>query len=195
MFADAVFAIALTLIVVGIEVPELPESATNDELLDQLGDLVPAFVSFFVSFAVIGGYWIAHHRFVNTLDEVDTPFMWAHLMYLSVIGFLPFPSALFGRFDENAVAFTMFALTLAAASAMETVLVWRAQRAKLARVPISEQAFRWVVVSSISPVVLFAVSVPVAFFVAPWVGIVIWFLNVPIGAFLNRRAPADLRPA
>lgn len=60
-FSDGMFAIAMTLLVVGIEVPDIPDTDSVDELADALGDLSGSFVSFFISFAVIGRYWLAHH--------------------------------------------------------------------------------------------------------------------------------------
>ena len=62
-FSDGMFAIARTLLVVGIGVPELRDEGSVGELWDDFGDLYPEILSFFISFAVIGRYWVAHHRF------------------------------------------------------------------------------------------------------------------------------------
>ena len=62
-FSEGMFAIAMTLLVVGIGVPELRDEGSVGELWDDFGDLYPEILSFFISFAVIGRYWVAHHRF------------------------------------------------------------------------------------------------------------------------------------
>ena len=61
-FSDAVFAIAITLLVLNIEVPEIPEDLVAQELPHRLLDLWPKFLSYVISFLVILTYWIAHHR-------------------------------------------------------------------------------------------------------------------------------------
>jgi uncharacterized membrane protein len=70
-FSDGVFAIAVTLLVVGIGVPTVRES----QLGDALRDLRPEIISFFISFIVIGNYWLAHHRFVAQLARITTTLM------------------------------------------------------------------------------------------------------------------------
>src|SRR3954451_14817451 len=65
-FSDAVFAIAMTLLVVGIGIPHVRDS----ELADTLRDKDNEIFSFFLSFIVIGFYWLAHHRFFSRLVAV-----------------------------------------------------------------------------------------------------------------------------
>lgn len=192
VFADAIYAIALTLIVVSIEVPPLESETSSDEMWDALFELFPSIGAFFVAFWVIGNYWLAHHRFVGTLDSVDTGFARLHLLYLAVIAFLPFPAALLGNYTENSVAFALFATSMAVGSALEGLMFAHAHRAGLTRVRLSDQAYRWALVSSLSPVVFFVASIPVAF-ITPLLGVLVWLLNMPVGILLNRRMPADFR--
>ena len=60
-FSDGLFAIAMTLLVVGIEVPDIPDTESVGELWDAVTDLDSSFISFFISFFVIARYWVAHH--------------------------------------------------------------------------------------------------------------------------------------
>ena len=72
-FSDAVFAIAMTLLVVEIGVPETIEGASDDPgaLLGAFADKGPLIFAFFLGCYVIGFYWAAHHRFMSWLDAVD----------------------------------------------------------------------------------------------------------------------------
>lgn len=189
-FADAIYAISMTLIVVGIVAPKLSDDSSAGELASELGPLVPDIITFFIVFLVVGNYWIAHHRFMGWLRSVDRTLMGIQLAYLSMIAFLPFPVALLGSTGSNPLAFAMFALSMAVASGLETVMIVHAHRADLMRERLSPEAFRWEWMMSLSAALVFVVSIPLAF-VAIWLGYVAWFANSPIGVVMNRRRPSE----
>jgi uncharacterized membrane protein len=191
VFADAVYAIAMTLIVVGIDVPDLIPRDDDGALLDALGDELSKITMFFITFLVIGNYWLAHHRFVASLRAVDSRFVLLHLGYLAFIAFLPFPAAVLGEFAESAVAVSFFALTMAGASVLETCMLVRAQHAGLLVRRLTPDGLRWEVTASLVPVASFLLSIPVAF-VAPWLGMLTWLLALPAQIFLGRHRPAQL---
>jgi uncharacterized membrane protein len=192
-FADAIYAIALTLIVVGIEVPQLRDESSGSELLEQLGDLLPSIITFFIVFFVVGNYWMAHHRFISWLAEIDSRQMVIQLAYLSIIAFLPFPAALLGTLDDNPVALASFALAMAAASGLETAGIVHAHHAGLMKRRLSDAAFRFEWRISTVPVLVFLVSIPFAF-ASTWIALAVWFVNVPIGIAMNRKRPPEFRP-
>jgi uncharacterized membrane protein len=70
LFSDAVFAIAITLLVIEIKVPGLDE-ATNGNLASALAHIAPHLFSFLLSFMVIGIYWLSHHRMFNYIINYD----------------------------------------------------------------------------------------------------------------------------
>jgi uncharacterized membrane protein len=189
-FADAIYAISLTLVVVGIAVPSLQDRSSEGDLLEALNDLLPDIITFFVVFLVVGNYWIAHHRYMSWLAAIDRPFLALQLVYLAMIAFLPFPAAVLGETDQNPVAFGLFALTMAAASLMETIMIGHAHRADLMRVKLSERSYRWERAASLSAVVIFVVSIPLAF-LSLWLGFLLWFANGPVGIVMDRRRPAE----
>lgn len=95
-FSDAVFAIAITLLVIEIHVPEV---AMNEQALAQaLLDLIPRYIGFIVSFFVVGRFWIAHHRLFGMLGAADPRLIWANLVLLLMIAFMPFPTAVISEY-------------------------------------------------------------------------------------------------
>lgn len=100
-FSDGIFAIAMTLLVVEVAVPTLQDANSIRELADQLNDMSEQIVSFFISFAVIGRYWLAHHSFVADLARMDSGLIFRNLVYLALIAFVPFPTALLGDYFYN----------------------------------------------------------------------------------------------
>jgi uncharacterized membrane protein len=187
-FSDGMFAIAMTLLVVGIEVPEIADPNSIGDLADALNDLSPSFTSFVVSFLVIGRYWIAHHQMFSLLGAMDRGMIQLNLLYLLLIAFLPFPTGLLGNFFDNPLAFTTYAIAIAAVSAMEVVLLRHAHRAGLFAKPMSEEIFRFGARMSLSPVLFFVISIPISFWSSE-IAILTWFVSVPLGIWASRHAP------
>jgi uncharacterized membrane protein len=187
-FNDGLYAIAMTLLIVSIAVPTISDGDNVSDLADALDDLTPNFVSFFISFVVIGRYWMAHHQFVSLLKAMDQPFIFLNLIYLAFIAFLPFPTALLGEYFENPLSVAIYATNIGIVSGMEVVLFRRAYRADLMRHRLTPDVYRWGVIASLSPVLLFVLSIPIAF-ASTALAVAAWFLAVPLGIAINRRAP------
>jgi uncharacterized membrane protein len=191
-FSDGVFAIAMTLLVVAIGVPGLgAEGSDEGALLDALDDLVPEIVSFCISFAVIGRYWLAHHQTFARLAAMDYGLVGLNLVYLAFIAFLPFPTALLGSYFENPVSVALYALMVGAVSGLEVVVFRHAHRRALFERAMPEHVFRWGVLASTLPVAFFWVAIPLAF-VNTILAVAMWFAVVPVEVALDRRAPREV---
>ena len=90
-FADGVFAIAATLLVLEIAVPTLGEGET---LGHALLDLWPSYIAYATSFLTIGIMWVNHHTVFRQIREADLPFLYLNLALLLLIAFVPFPTTL-----------------------------------------------------------------------------------------------------
>lgn len=92
-FSDAVFAIAITLLVIEIHPPHLPHGSADAAHWRALAELIPSFVGYFVSFMVIGMFWMGHHRAFILAATYSPRVLWWNLTLLSVIAFMPFVTA------------------------------------------------------------------------------------------------------
>jgi uncharacterized membrane protein len=100
LFSDAVFAIAITLLVIEIKVPSLHGTeATEGALLHELFLLVPKVVGFLVSFFLIGIYWTRHHLLFGYLSDYSTRLLWLNLFFLLSIVLMPFSTGIFGEYS------------------------------------------------------------------------------------------------
>lgn len=191
-FSDAVYAIAMTLLVVELGVPMLSGSTANPQtMLIALSEKVTEIVSFFLGFILIGRYWLAHHQFWSALRAVDQRLIGINLVYLAFVAFLPFPVALIGNYEENPISFLFFALCMALISAMEVVMFAYAAQKGLTRRPVSPEVYRYGLIGSGAPVVIFVLSMPIAF-INTTLALACWLVMIPWGAWLHRRAPKDL---
>jgi uncharacterized membrane protein len=87
-FSDGVFAVAITLLVLDLNVPG------GENLWHQLKDEWPSFASFFVSFWVIGIIWVNHHGVLDHLKQADRAVLYLNLLVLMTVVFIPFSTAL-----------------------------------------------------------------------------------------------------
>jgi uncharacterized membrane protein len=94
-FSDGVFAVAITLLVLNIQIP--PVSSTESDLRDFLLSKWPTYLAFVTSFATIGIMWINHHRLFTHIKRTDTVLLLLNLLLLLVIVFYPFPTALLAQ--------------------------------------------------------------------------------------------------
>jgi uncharacterized membrane protein len=180
-FSDAVFVVAMTLLVVGIGLPTVRPSQLADALREQR----PEIISFFVSFVVIGNYWLGHHRFYSRLGAITTPLMTLNLFYLAAIAFMPFPTALAGRYTEDPVPVVMYAVTLGVASGLEAVMLVVAQREQLFTRELPRPVLRYLVGAALVPVLLFFISIPIAFVNTTW-ALLSWLLIFPLEFLWDR---------
>jgi uncharacterized membrane protein len=92
-FSDAVFAIAITLLVIEIGAPHLPHGAGDIAHLQQLAQRIPNFIGFFVSFWVIAAFWGGHHSAFGLAGHYAPGLIGPNLAMLCAVAFMPFATA------------------------------------------------------------------------------------------------------
>ncbi|HEU4388298.1 MAG TPA: TMEM175 family protein [Blastocatellia bacterium] len=127
-FSDAVFAIAITLLVLEIKPPHI-EELSESALAHGLVKLIPKFTGFVVSFLIVGAMWIEHHRIFRYLKNYDGGLLWRNLVHLLTISFIPFPTALFSEYFWSRTAFILYTASFGAAG-LTKFWVWRYATAK-----------------------------------------------------------------
>ncbi len=97
-FSDGVFAFAVTLLVLQLEVPK------SGDLAHELTALWPFFISFVISFFVIASYWVSHHRLFALIERYDGRLIWLNFLELFFIVLLPFTASLVGEHGDQPIA-------------------------------------------------------------------------------------------
>ena len=83
--SDGVFAIVLTLLVLELRVPHLPEHATAAELWNALYGIKNKIIGFLLSFLFIASLWFSHNQLFKLFDKIDNPMLWYNNFFLAVI--------------------------------------------------------------------------------------------------------------
>jgi uncharacterized membrane protein len=98
-FSDGVFAISITLLVIEIKVPYLP-NPTDHLLWHSLSEMALRFLGFIISFGIVGHYWSVHHRIFGYVVKHNSSLVWLNLGFLFTVIMLPFSSGLLGEYSS-----------------------------------------------------------------------------------------------
>ncbi len=126
--ADSIFAIAMTLLVIGIAVPNIPASEASAVLPGKVAALYPQFLTFLISFFILASFWLGHHRIFRTIKFVDERLLWINILLLFFIVLIPFTTSLSGDYDNVLIAVLLFHLNLLVASFILTLQVFYIKR-------------------------------------------------------------------
>lgn len=129
--SDAVFAIAMTLLVLELRLPALPGPVDTGALRDALVALAPRFGAYALSFAILGAYWVAHWRRYRHIARADGRLAWLNLLFLGLVAIIPFPTAVIGEHGDLPIAVVLYAASLSLAGLAATVAWTYAVRAGL----------------------------------------------------------------
>lgn len=98
---DGVFAIAMTLLILEVKVPELEHPRSVPELLGALRHALPTSIAYFVSFFMLGLFWVWHHRLAEQVRGFSKSLLMLTFCFLSLVSSFPFAAALWGRYPGN----------------------------------------------------------------------------------------------
>jgi len=183
-FSDAVFAIALTLLVLDIR---LPSGLTNDELLPALLDLWPEFFAFVLTFAILGINWISHHRKFRVIERFDGGLIWINFAFLMFVALTPLPTSILSDYAPALPAVVFYAAVVAALGLLQLAMWVYARRRGLMSDAIDPELYRYTSRSIAIPPAVFLVSIGIAF-LDPLIAMFSWALIWPLGAVVNRIA-------
>jgi len=183
-FSDGVFAIAMTVLVLTIDVPN--GIKTTAQLNRALHEEIPAVLSYALSFAVIGRYWMAHHSYMQGVRRVTNGFLGLNLLLLGLIALVPFPTGVLGNYGNFVVPTIMYACMVGSVGLAFGFLEIYTLKAGIARPESNANLRRGIAKSFMGPAVFFA-SIPIALFVGTAWAKYFWLVMLPVGMLIDRR--------
>ena len=183
-FSDAVFAIAIPLLVVDIHVPSPAGHAIDSAA--ELHAALPEIRSFAISFAVIGLFWLGHHGMFGHITVLNRNLMLLNLLFLATIAFLPYPTALFSAASNQVTATVFYASCVAAAGLAEAAIwIYAITARSLMRGRIDPRVRRYYLARLLPPPLVFALTIPVAL-ASPQTASYLWLTIIVMGVVLRR---------
>jgi len=171
-FSDGVFSIAITLLVLNLGIDK---GLTEGQIDNALWDQREMFLAYGISFAVIGRFWLVHHRFFSEVDAFDSRMIGLNLLYLGWIVLIPFSSEVLGEYGGNTTAVVVYSVNLAVVVLLGLLMSVDARRRGLTK--IDDRTHRENQIRSFYIAGIFLLSIPVALVaptLAPWLWLVLF---------------------
>lgn len=197
-FTDAVFAIAMTLLVIEIPRPDTGEEFTVSSHLSKAGaagnlvkflyEQAGSFIAYVLAFYILWVVWRQHHTLLDRIDRLSPRLVGLHFPLLLLIGFLPYPTTVFGHHTDNPAAALLYSLCVSGLLVCRSTVQSRALRDGLLRPGVDEVRVRaetrtsWVVT-------WYFVATTVLSWWTPWV-MIAWFGASLLGSVLSHRRKA-----
>ncbi|HKQ03426.1 MAG TPA: TMEM175 family protein [Actinomycetes bacterium] len=184
-FSDAIFAIAITLLTINLEVRPGLHGAAFTTALHQL---LPALGAYALSFLILGQLWLAHHRIFGVIARVDYTVLTRNLLFLGLIAIMPFPVRLLSDYHERPLAVAIYAAAFIAAMALQLVVwldVTRPERRDLLTEPVPDEVRTGFSRTLAGMLLVFGAVMPLAMF-APQYAAVIWTTLIPLRLVVSR---------
>ena len=192
-FSDAVFAIALTLLVIDIKVPSEVEGGS----FEVLAQAVPSIYAYILSFYVIAVNWMAHHRKFGRVQRLDGRLISLNFLLLFVVAFVPFPTSMIAEYPGEVTSVVLYAGVVAALSLLQLATWAYAVRAGHVDPAVDGQVNAYLVRVMLVVPTVFAISILIAILWDPFAAMWSWIALAPaqwivgrIGAAVPDRASA-----
>ena len=184
--SDGLFAIALTLLVIDLRLPDLPVSAGAVEISRAIADLAPRVFAYALSFTIIAFYWVAHLRRFKLIGRANPGLAYLNLLFLAFIALIPFPTALIGEHGDLPLAVVIYAGTLSAAG-LAGFLCWvYALKADLVAPDAPHHAVRSGARRGLAAPIVMLSSLLLLPIVSTYVVELTWVLILPVQWYLGR---------
>jgi uncharacterized membrane protein len=175
-FTDGVFAIVITILVLDLEVPDL---GSGQSLADSLEEMRPTFVSFVISFLIVGMYWAWHRSTFAQVRYIDASLLWINLLYLLPVSMIPFAASVLGEYSDDATALHLYGTVLIAVTLVRIGLYWYLNRhSGLLWEDATKRSYRLGILAAGFPIIVYVVAMLVADSL-PTLSLVL-YLSVPL---------------
>ncbi|MES3032065.1 MAG: TMEM175 family protein [Patescibacteria group bacterium] len=163
--SDGIFAIVMTILVFQIKLPDIWGPIDNAGLWSEIEKLIPLFLSYALSFALLFTYWRAHHFFISVYAKnIDSTLTNINALFFMLISLVPFSASILGQFSENETAVIVFGVHVIL---IGLCLYWMRKYVlyspHIQNPEISAHAIRGSTVRTLAPVIFAAIAIPLCF--------------------------------
>ena len=185
-FSDAVFAFAITLMALSVDIPDLPTDLTQSELLAKLYDLYPQFESYIISFAVIAIFWVSYHQVFNHIKGSHITMVYLNLLFLLLITLLSLSTSLVINYGTYKIPHIIYCSLVIVTSLLLALIWWYATKNKYLDKNLHLFFIKGVMANLMAIPIVFTISIFISF-VNLDVAQYFWLVIVPLTIAIRRR--------
>ncbi len=190
-FSDAIFAVAMTLLVFSFPITSVPDNLGQAELENLILHEWPHLESFIISFLVTAIFWMNHHVILDRIKRYDHALVWLNFAFLLCIVFIPFPTSILVEYGEYWLAVALYAATIAAAGfAFLALWLWASHGYRLIDTAIDRRDVQSTTIQAVIAPCVFMMSIGVAYY-SPRFGEYFWLLSFVAGSIVEWRLKRD----
>jgi uncharacterized membrane protein len=186
-FGDAIFAFAITLMTLSIDIPDLPTNLTEAELLSRLNEMYPQVESYIISFAVIAIFWISYHQVFNFITRSQISMVYLNLLFLLLITFLSITTSLVINYGSYQIPYVIYCIVVIMTGSLLALIWWHATKEyRLIDKDVHPLFIRGLMINLLLVPFVFTISILVSFFnldIAQY----FWLLIVPLNIAVRRK--------
>jgi uncharacterized membrane protein len=186
-FGDAIFAFAITLMTLSIDIPDLPKNLTESQLMSALYEMYPQVESYIISFAVISIFWISYHQVFNFITKSYISMVYLNLLFLLLITFLSITTSLVIEYGSYQISHVIYCVVVIMTSSLLALIWWYGTKDyRLIDKEIHPLFIRGMMVNHVLVPFVFAISILVSFFnldIAQY----LWLIIVPLNVVVRRK--------
>lgn len=180
-FSDAVFAIAMTLLVIDIRVPQDGSGTSWEALSSQW----TALFAYALSFTIIALNWMGHHRKFRVITQHDGRLMALNFLLLFFVAFVPFPTSLLSEYGAQVTAVVLYAFVVGMLGVLQVSIWAYAWHAGFVSPEVDRALYRYSLRVQLQTPAVFWLSIPIALFVDAQLAMYFWFALIPLGIIVG----------
>ena len=192
-FSDNIFGFAMTLLIAQILVPQVSPDSVTTQLPGLLLHQWRYFAIYAISFLNIGGYWVLHHTLFAHLQGTDKTLIWLNLLLLLTVTFLPYPTALMGKYGRDTVTASVYGISITLTYGMlNIVCAYACSEARFLKPDIDPELRRVFQLRLLVPLLIAVIGTLLSFFYFR-LSFLVYFLvsivnSIPMPFWINRLA-------
>ncbi|MDX1371148.1 MAG: TMEM175 family protein [Nitrososphaeraceae archaeon] len=162
IFSDAIFAFSITIVLLSIQIPELPNNLNEQQLQAKLWEMIPDFESYAISFAVIAIYWISYHKAFNKITGSHPVMVGLNLLFLFFVTLISLFIMLDIKYGTYSTVFILYASILTLAGSTLAFIWVYAQKIRIVDNELSPVLRKQIFIQMIIAPFVFLISIPIS---------------------------------
>ncbi|MCX6120552.1 MAG: TMEM175 family protein [Ignavibacteriales bacterium] len=170
---DGVYAIAMTILILGIKVPVGLDSS-NETKIFFARIFIPLMI-YLLSFLILGTYWVGTHIQHHFTAKTDRILLWINILLLMIISVIPFSASLLNNYTDDKVSIIFYSINLLSASLCHLLMLYYSRKKKFLKPHVTSVVFNSVRTRILLPTFFYLLAIPVSFLV-PKYAVLLFFI-------------------